>query len=76
MAYKKTSYVSLLNETGVEMLSNWQNSRKNQFMYKHSTNALPQYFSSIIPETVSSKTSYGLQNQHNINAPRSKKNYL
>ena len=45
-------------------------------MYKHSTNALPQYLSSIIPETVCSKTSYGLRNQHNINAPRSKKNYL
>ena len=45
-------------------------------MYKHSTNVLPQYLSPIIIETVSSKTSYGLRNQHNINAPRSKKNYL
>ena len=40
-------------------------------MYKHSTYALPQYLRSIIPETVSSKTSYGLSNQHDINAPRS-----
>ena len=58
------------------MLSNRRKSRKNQFMYKHSTNALPQYLRSIIPETVSSKTSYGLRNQHDINVPRSKKNYL
>ena len=75
-AYKKTSHVSLLNETGVEMLSNRRKSRKKQFMYKHSTNALPQYLRSIIPETVSSKTTYGLRNQYDINAPRSKKNYL
>ena len=75
-AYKKTSHVSLLNETGVEILSNRRKSRKNQFMYKHSTNALPQYLSSIIPEIASSKTSHGLRNQHNINAPGSKKNYL
>ena len=74
-AYKKTSHVSLLNETRVQMLSNRRKSRKNQFMYKHPTNALPQYLSSIIPEIVSSKTSYGPRNQHDINAPRYKKNY-
>ena len=58
------------------MLSNRRKSRKKQFMYKHSTNALPQYLRSIIPEAVSCKTTYGLRNQYNINAPRFKKNYL
>ena len=40
-AYKKTLHVSVLNETGVEMLSNRRKLRKNQFMYKDSINALP-----------------------------------
>ena len=74
--YKCTSHSALLAETGVQLLATRRKLRKNLFMYKHSTNSLPSYLSNEIPSTVGSRCEYTLRNRNNIDAFKTKKNYL
>ena len=75
-AYKKTSKVNLLKETGIPILTTRRQTQQATFTHNHFYNKLPPYIDNLIPDTIQDNTQYNLRNKQGIIIPRLKKSFF
>ena len=74
-AFKRTSYVNLLNELGWESLDERRKKAKLTLMFKITKNLTPPYLKELIPPQIQDTTQHRLRNRTHIRIPRSRTSF-